>query len=113
MHSNTTKGHGFFRKSKAYGLVCGIALAGAMAFGGTSQVSADEVSVPTATEPVAVVTTNNPATNLVEAQPEVPQANVDMVGQAGTQTGALVSEVTSQELNSAVETAKEIGRAHV
>lgn len=109
MHSNTTKGHGFFRKSKAYGLVCGIALAGAMAFGGTSQVSADEVSVPTATEPVAVVTTNNPATNLVEAQPEVPQANVDMVGQAGTQTGALVSEVTSQELNSAVETAKEAG----
>lgn len=109
MNSHTTKGHGYFRKSKAYGLVCGIALAGAMAFGGTSQVSADEVSVPTVTEPVAVVTTNNPATNLVEAQPEAPQANVDMAGQAGTQTGVLVSEVTSQELNSAIETAQNAG----
>ncbi|WP_414538653.1 putative cross-wall-targeting lipoprotein signal domain-containing proteiin, partial [Streptococcus agalactiae] len=28
MNSQETKGHGFFRKSKAYGLVCGIALAG-------------------------------------------------------------------------------------
>ncbi|HGD9478049.1 TPA: putative cross-wall-targeting lipoprotein signal domain-containing protein, partial [Streptococcus agalactiae] len=27
MNSQETKGHGFFRKSKAYGLVCGIALA--------------------------------------------------------------------------------------
>ncbi|HEM6364023.1 TPA: hypothetical protein U2D27_002115, partial [Streptococcus suis] len=26
----TVNGHGFFRKSKAYGLVCGIALFGAM-----------------------------------------------------------------------------------
>ncbi|HGD6814724.1 TPA: putative cross-wall-targeting lipoprotein signal domain-containing protein, partial [Streptococcus agalactiae] len=26
MNSQETKGHGFFRKSKAYGLVCGIAL---------------------------------------------------------------------------------------
>ncbi|HEO7920436.1 TPA: hypothetical protein VBN45_002124, partial [Streptococcus agalactiae] len=25
MNSQETKGHGFFRKSKAYGLVCGIA----------------------------------------------------------------------------------------
>lgn len=35
MNSNT-QGHGFYRKSKAYGLVCGIALAGALAFGGAS-----------------------------------------------------------------------------
>lgn len=109
MHSQT-KGHGFFRKSKAYGLVCGISLAGALAFGSTSQVSADEVATTTPVEPVSsVVTTNNPATNLVEAQAEAPQANVDMANQAGTQTGALVSEVPSQELNTAVEGAKAVG----
>lgn len=107
--NSQTKGHGFFRKSKAYGLVCGISLAGALAFGSTSQASADEVAT-TPVEPVSsVVTTNNPATNLVEAQAEAPQANIDMANQAGTQTGALVSEVTSQELNTAVEDAKNAG----
>ncbi|MGR1371060.1 putative cross-wall-targeting lipoprotein signal domain-containing protein, partial [Streptococcus agalactiae] len=46
MYKNqNTKGHGFFRKSKAYGLVCGIALALAAAFTlATSQVSADQVT---------------------------------------------------------------------
>ncbi|MCC4750728.1 hypothetical protein LL993_10945, partial [Streptococcus agalactiae] len=44
MYKNqNTKGHGFFRKSKAYGLVCGIALAGAFTLA-TSQVSADQVT---------------------------------------------------------------------
>ncbi|HFH8019245.1 TPA: SspB-related isopeptide-forming adhesin [Streptococcus agalactiae] len=48
MNSNT-KGHGFFRKSKAYGLVCGIALAGAFTLA-TSQVSADQVTTQTVTQ---------------------------------------------------------------
>ncbi|SER10418.1 putative cross-wall-targeting lipoprotein signal domain-containing proteiin [Streptococcus gallolyticus] len=48
----TLNGHGFFRKSKAYGLVCGIALG--LAFLG-GKVNADEVVVPDGTD-VPVVT---------------------------------------------------------
>lgn len=81
MNSNT-KGHGFFRKSKAYGLVCGIALAGVFAFNG-GNVSADEVTAPAL--PQTVVTTLTEPTNN--------QAQV----------------VTSEALNTAVETAKEAG----
>lgn len=81
MNSNT-KGHGFFRKSKAYGLVCGIALAGVFAFNG-GNVSADEVTAPA--QPQIVVTTLTEPTNN--------QAQV----------------VTSEALNTAVETAKEAG----
>ncbi|HEO6721953.1 TPA: LPXTG cell wall anchor domain-containing protein [Streptococcus agalactiae] len=50
MNSNT-KGHGFFRKSKAYGLVCAIALAGAFTLA-TSQVSADQVTTQATTQTV-------------------------------------------------------------
>lgn len=74
------KGHGYFRKSKAYGLVCGIALASVFAFG-TTQVNADEVTAPTA----EVVTTLTTPTNN-QAQP-----------------------VTSNELDKAVEEAKNAG----
>lgn len=73
-------GHGYFRKSKAYGLVCAIALAGAFAFG-TVQVNADEVTAPTA----EVVTTLTTPTNN-QAQP-----------------------VTSNELDKSVEEAKDAG----
>lgn len=77
-----TKGHGFFRKSKAYGLVCGIALAGVFAFNG-GNVSADEVTAPA--EPQTVVTTlTEPTNNQAQA-------------------------VTSETLNTAVSTAKEAG----
>ncbi|HGI2953985.1 TPA: SspB-related isopeptide-forming adhesin [Streptococcus agalactiae] len=56
MNSNT-KGHGFFRKSKAYGLVCGIALAGAFTLA-TSQVSADQVTTQATTQTVTQNQTN-------------------------------------------------------
>ncbi|HFE9157268.1 MULTISPECIES: SspB-related isopeptide-forming adhesin [Streptococcus] len=78
-----TKGHGYFRKSKAYGLVCGIALAGAFAFS-SGNVSADEVTAP-ATPPQTVVTTLTEPTNN-QSQP-----------------------VTSPSLDKAVDTAKEAG----
>ncbi|WP_431770598.1 putative cross-wall-targeting lipoprotein signal domain-containing proteiin [Streptococcus gallolyticus] len=48
----TLNGHGFFRKSKAYGLICGIAL-GVAFLGG--KVNADEIVVPDGTD-VPVVT---------------------------------------------------------
>ena len=46
---------GYFRKSKAYGLVCGIALAGALAFS-AGNVSADEVTATDGSNALAVVT---------------------------------------------------------
>ncbi|MCQ3822111.1 putative cross-wall-targeting lipoprotein signal domain-containing proteiin, partial [Streptococcus agalactiae] len=49
MNSQETKGHGFFRKSKSYGLVCSIALAGAFTLA-TSQVSADQVTTQATTQ---------------------------------------------------------------
>ncbi|HEM9585561.1 TPA: LPXTG cell wall anchor domain-containing protein [Streptococcus agalactiae] len=78
-----TKGHGFFRKSKAYGLVCGIALAGAFVFSG-GNVSAEEVTT-LATQPQTVVTTLTEPTNN-QAQP-----------------------VTSPALDTAVDSAKDAG----
>lgn len=51
--NDTQTGHGFFRKSKAYGLVCGIALAGAFALG-ASHVSADEVTATTSHQTVVM-----------------------------------------------------------
>ncbi|HEL0238904.1 TPA: cell surface protein [Streptococcus equi subsp. zooepidemicus] len=65
MNSNT-QGHGFYRKSKAYGLVCGIALAVALAFGLGSQVSAD-VMAPAETEATVVTMLTEPTNN--QAQP--------------------------------------------
>lgn len=47
MKNNNVVGHGFFRKSKAYGLVCGIALG--LAFLG-GKVNADEAVVPDRTD---------------------------------------------------------------
>lgn len=80
MNSQETKGHGFFRKSKVYGLVCGIALAGTFAFG-SAQVNADEVTEPTAE---VVTTLTAPTTNKAQS-------------------------VTSTELNQSVDEAKEAG----
>lgn len=64
MTNNNLVGHGFFRKSKAYGLVCGIALG--LAFLG-GKVNADEVTTvddtTSATEQVASQTIVEPATD--------------------------------------------------
>ena len=107
MNQKTTfKGHGFYRKSKAYGLVCGIALAGAVMMANT-QVSADET---TATTPTVTVTENS-ATNLVEAQSASSVENTQTAANAGQQTGELVSPVTSTELDTAVSEAQAAGVA--
>ena len=90
--TKTTKGHGFFRKSKAYGLVCGIALTGALVFAG--QANADEVTTTTSTD-VSVTTTANPSTNLTQAQTDLSQDNTQLASQANTQTGTLTSPVLS------------------
>ncbi|SQF68028.1 SspB-related isopeptide-forming adhesin [Streptococcus dysgalactiae] len=97
MKQMETKGYGYFRKTKAYGLVCGIALAGALTLGSTA--FADETI------------TLNPATNLttLQAPPTADQTQLDH--QAGRQSGELVSEVSNTEWNNAVTTAQEAGVA--
>lgn len=100
----TVNGHGFFRKSKAYGLVCGIALFGAMV---TTSVSADEIV--TETSPAVEVINSNPATNLETVQ-EAPSAeSLATQAEAGQKTGELTSPVTSTELDQIVTDAKKVG----
>ncbi|WP_283271536.1 SspB-related isopeptide-forming adhesin [Streptococcus dysgalactiae] len=96
MKQMETKGYGYFRKTKAYGLVCGIALAGALTLGTTS-VSADDV------------TPLNPATNLTTLQTPPTADQTQLAHQAGQQSGELVSEVSNTEWDNAVTTAQEAG----
>ncbi|MGX8019037.1 GbpC/Spa domain-containing protein [Streptococcus pasteurianus] len=64
-----TNGHGYFRKSKAYGLVCGIALATAF-FG--AHVSADEVTATQdTTTPQSVLTTQDSTVAQTDVSPSV------------------------------------------
>ncbi|WP_406848791.1 SspB-related isopeptide-forming adhesin [Streptococcus dysgalactiae subsp. equisimilis] len=96
MKQMETKGYGYFRKTKAYGLVCGITLAGALTLGTTS-VSADDV------------TTLNPATNLTTLQTPPTTDQTQLAHQAGQQSGELVSKVSNTEWDNAVTTAQEAG----
>lgn len=84
----TLNGHGFFRKSKAYGLICGIAL-GAAFLGG--QVNADEVTTvddtTSATEQVASQTIVEPASELNTAISNTENAGVT-VSQTTSETVA-------------------------
>ncbi|HGK7763640.1 SspB-related isopeptide-forming adhesin [Streptococcus pyogenes] len=96
MKQMETKGYGYFRKTKAYGLVCGITLAGALTLGTTS-VSADDV------------TTLNPATNLTTLQTSPTADQTQLAHQAGQQSGELVSEVSNTEWDNAVTTAQKAG----
>lgn len=93
--------------TKAYGLVSTIALAGALTVAGANTVSADEVTTSVATE--TVVTTDNPATNLVEVQPATPVENTDLQAQANTNTGAIVTPVETPALDRAVAEAEASG----
>ncbi len=104
MNQKTVNGHGFFRKSKAYGLVCGIALFGAMV---TTSVSANEVT--TETTPAVEVVNPNPATNLETVQAAPSAESLAIQTEAGQQTGELTNPVTSTVLDKVVEEAKVAG----
>ncbi|MGV3294215.1 putative cross-wall-targeting lipoprotein signal domain-containing proteiin [Streptococcus pluranimalium] len=113
----TVNGHGFFRKSKAYGLVCGIALGVAML--GAGSVSADEVTVP-ASQPTTEVVAPTPEATPAETpaitsdiQTAVPanttqeqavtavdeaQATVKDNVKTATETGVIVKEGETQEV---------------
>lgn len=89
-------GHGFFRKSKAYGLVCGIALG--LAFLG-GQVSADEITTTSSVAPVTEVTT----TSSVAATEEVANTNINTVEAMHTDVTENTTDVAID--NSSVESA--------
>ncbi|MCB2843673.1 SspB-related isopeptide-forming adhesin [Streptococcus dysgalactiae] len=95
MKQMETKGYGYFRKTKAYGLVCGIALAGALTLGSTAF----------ANETITL----NPATNLTTLQAPPTADQTQLAHQAGQQSGELVSEVSNTEWDNAVTTAQKAG----
>ncbi|HEM3522874.1 LPXTG cell wall anchor domain-containing protein [Streptococcus suis] len=87
----------------------GVVAATALAIGlSGATASADEVTTVSTTPAVEVVNPN-PATNLETVQ-EAPTAEAVVTeAEAGTQTGELVSPVTSPELDAAVTSAQEAG----
>lgn len=92
--TKTVNGHGFFRKSKAYGLVCGIALG--LAFLGNANVSAEEVATTVNSTPIeqtVLATTESEATQTV-----VVPANEDLTNAVSTaqNAGATVTQTQTQ-----------------
>lgn len=102
----TVNGHGFFRKSKAYGLVCGIALGVAML--GVGSVSADEVTTP-ATQPATEVVTSTPEATPAET-PAI-KSNIPTTLPANTTQDQAVTAVDEAQatLKDNVKTATETG----
>ncbi|MCF2566275.1 LPXTG cell wall anchor domain-containing protein [Streptococcus pasteurianus] len=91
-----TNGHGYFRKSKAYGLVCGIALA--TAFLG-AHVSADEVTV---TQDMAT-----PQSVLTTQDSTVAQSDVSPSVTTSVEVETPSTDTTSLATGDSVETPKE------
>ena len=96
LSKSTINGHGYFRKSKAYGLVCGVVLA--TAFLG-AHVSADEVTVAQDTETSQSVLTIQDSTVV---QTDVSPSVTTSVGEETPAT-----DTTSPATNEVVETPKE------
>ncbi|HEN6091520.1 TPA: LPXTG cell wall anchor domain-containing protein [Streptococcus agalactiae] len=88
--NNTQQGHGFFRKSKAYDLVCAIALAGAFTLA-TSQVSADQVTTQATTQTV----TQNQAETVTSTQLDKAVATAKKAAVAVTTTPAVNHATTT------------------
>lgn len=101
------QGHGYFRKSKAYGLISGLAL-GAVAVT-TTAVSADETTATVETQPDISVVSNSNATNLSDPQADNSEAHDTLTTQAGSQSGDMTNSVTSDTLNQSVSAAQKAG----
>lgn len=103
----SSKGHGYFRKSKAYGLISGLALSAVAV--STTAVSADETTATIDTQPDVSVVSESTATNLSDTQTDNTEVHDALASQSGTQTGDLTNTVTSDTLNQSVSDAKEAG----
>lgn len=111
MNQTRVNGYGFFRKSKAYGLVCGIAL-GAAFLGG--QVHADEIPPTTSAQPtaeqVAPTTVSLTDASVVEEVPVVTSDIPTTVPSDVTQDKAVETVEQAQDtLKENVSTAQEAG----
>ena len=84
LSKSTINGHGYFRKSKAYGLVCGVVLATAFFSG---HVSADEVQT---------VTQDTPTSQLVST---IQENTTDQLAENVTDETSVASQNPSQEAN--------------
>lgn len=103
----SSKGHGYFRKSKAYGLISGLALSAVAV--STTAVSADETTATIDTQPEVTIVSDSNATNLSDTQADNSAAHDNLASQSETQTGDLTNTVTSDTLNQSVSDAKEAG----
>lgn len=92
-----------YRKTKAFGL-CAAALGAFVVAGGN--VSADEVTEPAATP---VVRTENPATNLPEAQGNASAAATETQAKAGEKEGTLDINVDNSKVEAAAKEAQANG----
>lgn len=106
---NKTKGHGYFRKNKAYGLVCGIALTGALVFAG--QTHADEITTPTDTTAATELVKQTQGAPAVATQPASTNDNDAYAKQANTSMGTETVAVDNSAVESAVKTAQDTGVA--
>ena len=98
-----------FRKSKKYRTLCSVALGtmvtAVVAWGGTVA-SADEVTPSVDT---TIQRTENPATNLLEAQPTPVSEQTESLGSTGQSNGAIAVTVPHDTVTQAVEEAKAEG----
>lgn len=107
--TKTTKGRGFFRKSKAYDLVCGIALTGALVF--TGQAHADEVTTPTYSTAATELVASTQEVPAVATQPTSTNDNDAYAKQANTSTGTETVAVDNSAVESVVKEAQDTGVA--
>ena len=107
-NKNTVKGHGFFRKSSAYGLVSGLVL-GAVLFMGAGAASADEVSTGDGAAPSAQVTGENQDQSVVvdkgltEAVEKAKEAGLTVEKEPTKDLGKATTDEQANELEKTAE----------
>ena len=107
-NKNTVKGHGFFRKSSAYGLVSGLVL-GAVLFMGAGAASADEVSTGDGAAPSAQVAGENQDQSVVvdkgltEAVEKAKEAGLTVEKEPTKDLGKATTDEQANELEKTAE----------
>ena len=99
----TLNGHGFFRKSKAYGLICGIALG--LAFLG-GKVNADEVVVPDGTDVPVVAEASQ---TIVEPASDELNTAITNAEEAGVTVSQTTSETVANQEEAQADYASQAG----
>ena len=108
-NKNTVKGHGFFRKSSAYGLVSGLALGAALIMG-AGAVSADEVATGDGAAPSAQVASDEKQDQsvvvdkgLTEAVEKAKEAGLTVEKEPTKNIGTATTDEQAKELEKTAE----------